>query len=113
MLGLTNRLSKAIVALIAIIVLGVFYIAPASIALIYFGETRQLYGLDTGRAIGQSLWLFLVAYAWLGLLGLRGQRRSVRVLAIMLTPFAIAAAALVPLGLLLMLLLFAALLGAA
>ena len=104
MLGIGHLLSKAVVAVMAALVFGLFYIAPTSMTLLVPGEGQELYGLDASRYIAQFLWLFLVAYAGFGMFVLRGRHRSGRVVAIMLTPFAIAATALAPIGALLFLL---------
>ncbi len=104
MLRITTIFAKAIIALMGFLVFGLLYIAPASMGLLYLGESRELYGLEASgyiaQSIAQSIWIFLPIYVWFAWTMLKGSSRPGRIVAVALIPMAIGAILLVPIGVL-------------
>ena len=98
MIGLISVFFKIGCGLFAFLIIGAFYIAATSALIVVIGETRGLYGLEVGLALALMLYLFVVAYAWMVWLALKGRTKWLRRLALGLTPLAVLAVAMAPLG---------------
>ncbi len=84
--------------LVATLVCSGIYFVGAVFTVWGYGDTNGLWGEYAAMAITGALSAFLVLYVWFALAVLDNQLPRGRVLALILSPFALAALLLVPLG---------------